>query len=98
MPTSTNAIEALIASHRAAVVAIDRLRDDVDEGELTTAVFTKTATMQALVEAPCDDEAFFAKLAYLLADKIRTDGRPDIDNGFGALAIAVSAWLSERGL
>lgn len=97
MPTSINTIEGLIATHRAAVVAVNRLRDDVDDGELTTAVGTETSAMQALVEAPCaDDDGFFAKLAYLLAESTRMAGPPDINNGFGALVLVVAARLSER--
>lgn len=95
---SMNSIEALIASHRAAVAAVDRLKDDINDGELTVAVAAETSAVQALVEAPCDDDAFFTKLSYLLAENTRTAGPPDIDNGFGALALAVFVRLSELGV
>jgi hypothetical protein len=92
-------LEAVIASHRTIVADVKRLRDDVDDGELTTAVSAETSAMHALVEARCrDDDEFFVKLAYILANNNRTAGAADLDNGFGALAIAVAARLSERAL
>jgi hypothetical protein len=92
-----NATESLIASHRAAKAAIDRLSNDVTDADLTAAVTTETCAMRALAEARCcDDDEFFVKLVHILADNTRTCGAPDLNNGFGALATAVAARLSER--
>jgi hypothetical protein len=92
-----SSMEKLIASHRAAVDDVGRRRDDVDDRELSAAVGVETSAMRTLLEAPCrGDEEFFTKTAYVLAENTRTAGAPDPDNGFGALAIAVAARLSER--
>ena len=90
-------LRAVIASHRAAAKRLGQLGDDVDNDTLDAAVAAESSAMRELAWTPCaNDEDFVLKLSYILAYKIRTEKAPLEGDGFGALAVAVAARISER--
>jgi hypothetical protein len=93
-PKPSRAVEAIIARHQAIRALIDQEEDEDKVAKLTQAEDRLILKLARRREP--NDDAFFAKTAYLLASRTAETGEPTMHDPFGVVAIAVRRHLEQR--
>jgi hypothetical protein len=83
----------LIDAYQKAWMAIQALGDDVDDETLNRASRIESDAMATLAQAPCRGKDFYLKLEYLASFLLKREEEPSVDDGYGALAIAVATHI-----
>ena len=89
-------IERLIASHRAALAKMRKMKDGPDAPEYHAAVEAESAAIEALARVRCGSiEGLEKKLGYLVAYSREA---PEEEGRLEAIRMAAEAWLAERAI
>jgi hypothetical protein len=93
-PTRANAVEAIIARCQAIRTLIDQEDDEAKVAELCDA--EDRLLLELATRSEPNDDAFFAKVDYLLAAQTAEVGEPASQDLFGPVVIALRRHLEQR--